>query len=148
MTDTCCWHETWWQNPYFVILINKTYLFWPFWIVFVIQIWEPCSTHYGKHPMLGADSCILSLRSGVVSIMNIFMNISVRTTRSTNALCKMFLWRYSFPTCFDRCAIIIRVIYKNTRSPNKLLKYTYTSEQLRLTKYVSDFQHSHWMSAY
>jgi len=77
--------------------------------------------------MLGADLRILSLRSGIVSIMNIFVNISVHTTRSTNALCKMCLWRYSFPTCFDRCAIIIRVICKNTRSPNKLLKCTYIS---------------------
>ena len=43
-------------------------------------------------------------------------------------------------------SIIIRVIYNITRSPNELLKCI--SEALYVTKYVSDFWHSHWMSVY
>ena len=56
-------------------------------------------------------------------------------------VCSRVNFTYSLPTCFDRIAVIIRVIHKITRSPNKLL--IYASKPLRVRNHVSHFLHSH-----
>jgi len=47
---------------------------------------------------------------------------SVYATKPTNAsMWTVFITCYSLPTCFNPFAIIIRVIYRIIRNPNKLL---------------------------
>jgi len=48
---------------------------------------------------------------------------SVYTTELTNVgMWTIFIRCYSLSTCFKPFAIIVRVVYRITRSPNRLLK--------------------------
>jgi len=62
-------------------------------------------------------------------------------------LCKMCFSRViHYRHVSTTVAVVFRVIYKITRSPNRLLKCI--SEPLSVTKHVSNFPRSHWKSAY
>jgi hypothetical protein len=62
-------------------------------------------------------------------------------------LCEMRLSHVvHYPHVSTALAVIIRVICKITWCPNRMLNGI--SEQLAVTKLVSDFLRSHWMSAY